>query len=81
METIGYYNYDEHFWALNFVLVNSKYYIYRTAKKNYALNIFSLQRIIEEKFHEQKYLAKINSSSNHFQKRWRIWQYLFTNAY
>ena len=48
-KTIGYYNYDEHFCALNFVLVNSKYYIYRSAKK-IALNIFSLQRIIANNF-------------------------------
>ena len=28
MKIIGYYNFDEYYWALNFLLLFSKYYIY-----------------------------------------------------
>ena len=32
MKTIGYHNLDEHYWPLNFILLLSRYYIYRSSK-------------------------------------------------
>ena len=80
MKTIGYCNYDEHFWPLNFVLILSRFYIYQISKKKSTLNIFSLQNIIKERFHQEKYLAQLSGNGNLFQKRWEIWQHLFTDG-
>ena len=79
MKIVGYYNFDEYYWPLNFILLISKYYIYQNSKKEKCLDIFSLQNIIKEKFLEQKYISRINSTSKLFEKRWHSWQYLFTD--
>ena len=79
MKIVGYYNFDEYYWPLNFILLISKYYIYQNSKKEKCLDIFSLHNIIKEKFLEQKYISRINSTSKLFKKRWHSWQYLFTD--
>ena len=59
MKIIGYYNFDEYYWPLNFILLFSKYYIYKSSKRGKSLNIFSLRNIIKDRFHEQKYRNKL----------------------
>ena len=79
MKIIGYYNFDEYYWPLNFILLFSKYYIYQSSKRGKSLNIFSLQNIIKDRFHEQKYISGINSILKVFEKRWQFWQHLLTD--
>ena len=79
MKIIGYYNFDEYYWPLNFILLFSKYYIYQSSKRGKSLNIFSLQNIIKDRFHEQKYISGINSTLKVFEKGWQFWQHLFTD--
>ena len=41
---LGYITYDEKFWAANFILMVTRFYIYWCSKKKLDLNIFYLQR-------------------------------------
>ena len=41
---LGYEQYDQHFWPLNFLLVMSRQYIFSCAKNNYKPNIYFLQK-------------------------------------
>ena len=44
---LGYTTYDENFWAANFILMVTRFYIYWCSKKKLDLNIFYLQRKIK----------------------------------
>ena len=41
---LGYTTYDENFWAINFILIVTRFYIYWSSKKKLYLNIFHLQK-------------------------------------
>ena len=75
---LGYEDYDTHFWPLNFILTNVRNYIFWCSKYNFKINIYFLQKRLENKFKEQKTLAIINQTEIKFNKRWEVWQNLFT---
>ena len=75
---LGYEDYDTHFWPLNFILTNVRNYIFWCSKYNFKINIYFLQKRLESKFKEQKTLAIINQTEIRFNKRWEVWQNLFT---
>ena len=51
---LGYLEMDENFWPLNFVLLITRYYIFNCSRNQSRLDIFSLQKIVKEKYFEQK---------------------------
>ena len=59
---LGYEQYDQHFWPLNFLLLISRQYIFSCAKNNYKPNIYFLQKKCEHIFNEQKRLSILNKS-------------------
>ena len=80
MKIIGYPNFDQNYWPLNFILISTRYYIYRCAKTNQILNIFFLQKEIKRRYLEHKYLAKIKQNSAIFNKRWESWKNIFIDV-
>ena len=76
---LGESHFDEHFWALNFILICTRYYIFSCARKNVHLNIYLLQKIIKSKYQEQDMLSKVNDYDSKFSKRWSVWRLIFVN--
>ena len=63
---------------LNFIIMVSKYYIYTSAKKGRSIHIFALQKYIEERYRIEKFIACKNMKSLNFNRKWYIWEKLFT---
>ena len=76
---MGYQEVDENFWPLNFVLLITRYYIFNCSRNKSRLDIFFLQKIVKEKYHEQKMLSVLNGTSSLFNKRWSHWNMLFND--
>ena len=74
---LGYEEYDEMYWPLNFILIIVRKYIFWCASKSFKLNFYFLQNMLENKFKEHKTIAAINQTESKFNKRWEVWQNLF----
>ena len=74
---LGYTESNDNFWPVNFLLIITHYYIFSCSRKKIQLNIFDLQKEIKCKFVEQSHLAKINFSTEKFNKIWHTWKNLF----
>ena len=72
--------FKEHsFWAINFILLSARCYIFRSAKQKRDLYLSNLQNLIKEKFIEQEMLSRVNNTSENFEKRWSLWSQIFTD--
>ena len=76
---LGHFKLDEHFWALNFVLIVTRKYIFTCSKTKKSLNIYPLQKLVKDKYHEQEALSRINSKEHIFEKKWLFWKFIFDN--
>ena len=70
---LGYITYDEKFWAANFILMVTRFYIYWCSKKKLDLNIFYLLRKIKSLYNEHRFLSELNGFQDIFDKRWTPW--------
>ena len=78
-KVLGYEKQDEHFWPINFILIITRHYIFSCAQKRKKLDIFRLQKIIQDRYEEQKILSKITSKMEIYAKRWQTWEGIFNN--
>ena len=76
---IGYTQWDNQFWPLNFVLTMTRRYIFTCAKTERDPNIYCLQSIIKSKYYEQEMLAKVNNTFQKFKKNWSVWHTIFSD--
>ena len=76
---LGHFKLDEHFWALNFVLIVTRKYIFTCSKTKKSLNIYHLQKLVKDKYQEQEALSRINSKEHTFEKKWLFWKHIFDN--
>ena len=73
---LGYYIYDRNFTPLNFVLLNTRRYIFWCARKNHNLNFYLLQSFLRNCLFEEETLAKLNRIAK-FNHQWESWRLLF----
>ena len=73
----GYQNYDQNFWPLNFILLIARQYIFHCSKYSHDINIYNLQKLVEEKYVEQYTLSKIKDTVHIFNRNWSHWKLLF----
>ena len=74
---LGYYIYDRNFTPLNFVLLNTRRYIFWCARKNHNLNFYLLQSFLRNCLFEEETLAKLNNRIAKFKHQWESWRLLF----
>ena len=75
--TLGYPISDKSFWPLNFILIITRYYIFKCASKKKDFNIYWLQKLIKNTFLEQDLLSKLKWNKK-FDQIWQNWKELFT---
>ena len=67
---LGNYIYDRNFTPLNFVLLNTRRYIFCCARKNHNLNFYLLQSFLRNCLFEEETLAKLNNRIAKFNHQW-----------
>ena len=65
------------FWPVNFVLLITRFYIFKCAKDNKTLSLSQLQKLIKTKYTEQEMLSNINNGIDTFDRRWSLWSDIF----
>ena len=59
--------------VLNWLVINIKYYIFKTKLKKQRLNIFAIQNLIKEKLEIEQYILSKNLKNDIFEKDWAPW--------
>ena len=62
---------------INFILLVTKYYIYRTKIREEKLHIFSLQNTLKDSFYIEKYVIFNKCKWLEFTRYWEKWFKLF----
>ena len=57
----------------------TRHYIFSCSQKRRKLDIFWLQKIIKDRYEEQKILSKITSKMEIYAQRWQTWEGIFNN--
>ena len=68
---------EHSFWPVNFILLITRFYIFKCAKDNKTLSLSQLQKLIKTKYTEQEMLSNINNGINTFDRRWSLWSDIF----
>ena len=79
MRILGYLQPGSEFWALNLILLSTRYYIFHTAKNGATLSIYQLQNFLKNVYLEQESVSSFKNSSHVFGKNWSVWKSLFTD--
>ena len=77
IENILFGEHKNTFNPLNFIMMNTKYYIYLCTKKKLSMHIFALQMFIKEKYIIESYVARKEMKTHKFDKKWNVWKNLF----
>ena len=70
---MGYLNQDNHKIPINFLLLNTKAYIFYCSRKNKIPNIQELQKRIKNSISEERMLSKLRI------KEWHLWEKIVEN--
>ena len=76
---LGYLQFDQYFWPLNFILIITRKYIFWCCRNNFPFDIYFLQKEVKRKYSEQETLYKIKGCGNIFSKRWSLWKNIFND--
>ena len=73
----GYFIQDQNFKPVNFILLISRKYIFWCAQNKFIPSFLKLKKLIQQRYCEQQYLAKL-SSSDEFDREMTTWKDLLS---
>ena len=73
----GYLIRDQNFLSMNFILLITREYIFRCAKKKLLPKLDHLKIILKQIYYEEKYISIVNLKEHSFEKSWSLWEPLF----
>ena len=68
---------EHSFWPINFVLLITRFYIFKYAKDNKTLSLSQLEKLIKSKYTEQEMLSYVNNGIDTFDRRWLLLSDIF----
>ena len=66
------------FWPINFVLLITRFCMFKCVKDNENLSLSQLQKLIKLKYTEQEMLSYVNNGIDTFDRSWSLWSDIFT---
>ena len=75
---MGYHLKNQNYVPINFLIINTKAYIFWCSRHNRTPNIFTVQNRLNASFAEQKWISIKHHKTEIFEKEWHIWEDLFT---